>query len=82
VIARLAERTPLDRLELQRLRKRKLWLKDQIVKIETGLDEGITQAVISPLLISVLTNSNLARKRAEARAAKGVRRSCLVLPRV
>jgi len=60
VIARLAERTPLDRLELQWLRKRKLWLKDQIVKIETGLDEGITQAVISPPLISVLTNSNVA----------------------
>jgi hypothetical protein len=37
VIARLAERTPLDQLELQRLKKRKLLLKDQITKIESEL---------------------------------------------
>ena len=37
VIARLAERAPLDQLELQRLKKRKLLLKDQITKIESEL---------------------------------------------
>ena len=37
VIARLAARTPLDQLELQRLKKRKLLLKDQITKIESEL---------------------------------------------
>ncbi len=37
VIARLAERTPLAQLELQRLKKRKLLLKDQITKIESEL---------------------------------------------
>jgi len=37
VIARLAERTPVDQLELQRLKKRKLLLKDQITKIESEL---------------------------------------------
>jgi hypothetical protein len=36
VIARLAERTPVD-LELQRLKKRKLSLKDQITRIESEL---------------------------------------------
>ena len=37
VIARLAERVPIDQLELQRLKKRKLMLKDQIAKIESEL---------------------------------------------
>jgi hypothetical protein len=37
VIARLAEHVPLDQLELQRLKKRKLLLKDQITKIESEL---------------------------------------------
>ena len=37
VIARLAERTPIDQLELQRLKKRKLSLKDRITKIESEL---------------------------------------------
>jgi hypothetical protein len=46
VLARVAERAPVDQLELQRLKKRKLLLKDQIVKLESGLDEGVTQAVI------------------------------------
>jgi len=33
VIARLAERAPFDQLQLQRLKKRKLMLKDQISQI-------------------------------------------------
>jgi hypothetical protein len=37
VIARFAARAPLDQLELQRLKKRKLLLKDQITKIESEL---------------------------------------------
>src|SRR5262249_25423475 len=37
VIARLAERAPFDQLQLQRLKKRKLALKDQIAKIESEL---------------------------------------------
>ena len=37
VIVRLAERAPVDQLELQRLKKRKLLLKDQIAKIESEL---------------------------------------------
>jgi hypothetical protein len=37
IIARLAERAPADQLELQRLKKRKLLLKDQITKIESEL---------------------------------------------
>ena len=37
VIARLAERAPSDQLELQRLKKRKLLLKDQISKLESEL---------------------------------------------
>jgi hypothetical protein len=37
VIARLAERLPFDQLHLQRLKKRKLLLKDQISKIESEL---------------------------------------------
>jgi hypothetical protein len=37
VIARIAERMPFDQLQLQRLKKRKLALKDQISKIESEL---------------------------------------------
>jgi hypothetical protein len=37
VIAQLAERAPFDQLQLQRLKKRKLLLKDQISKIESEL---------------------------------------------
>jgi len=37
VIARIAERAPFDQLRLQRLKKRKLALKDQISKIESEL---------------------------------------------
>jgi hypothetical protein len=36
-IARLAERAPVDQLELQRLKKRKLLLKDRITQIENQL---------------------------------------------
>ena len=37
VIARIAEQVPFDQLRLQRLKKRKLALKDQILKIESQL---------------------------------------------
>ena len=37
VIARLTERAPYDQLQLQRLKKRKLILKDQISHIEGEL---------------------------------------------
>jgi hypothetical protein len=37
VIARIAEQAPFDQLRLQRLKKRKLALKDQISKIESEL---------------------------------------------
>ena len=37
VIARLTERAPYDQLQLQRLKKRKLMLKDMIVKLESEL---------------------------------------------
>jgi hypothetical protein len=37
VIARIAERVPFDQLQLQRLKKRKLALKDQISRIESDL---------------------------------------------
>jgi hypothetical protein len=37
VIARLSERMPYDQLQLQRFKKRKLALKDQISKIESEL---------------------------------------------
>ena len=37
VIARFAESSPVDQLELQRLKKRKLLLKDSIAKIENEL---------------------------------------------
>lgn len=37
VIADIAQRRPFDQLQLQRLKKRKLLLKDQISKIESEL---------------------------------------------
>jgi hypothetical protein len=37
IIARIAERVPFDQLQVQRLKKRKLLLKDQISKIESEL---------------------------------------------
>lgn len=37
VIARIAERAPYDQLQMQRLKKRKLLLKDEISKIESDL---------------------------------------------
>jgi len=37
VIARLLEKAPFDQLQLQRLKKRKLLLKDEISKLESRL---------------------------------------------
>lgn len=37
VIARLAEKQPFDQLQIQRLKKRKLQLKDVILQIESHL---------------------------------------------
>jgi hypothetical protein len=37
IIARLAEKAPFDLLQLQRLKKRKLLLKDQITRLESQL---------------------------------------------
>ncbi len=37
VIARVAERAPFDQLQMQRLKKRKLALKDQIAQLESRL---------------------------------------------
>lgn len=37
VIARIAESAPFDQLQMQRLKKRKLQLKDQIAKVESLL---------------------------------------------
>jgi len=37
VIDRLAHQLPFDQLKLQRLKKRKLMLKDQIAKVESQL---------------------------------------------
>ena len=37
VIARIVESRPFDQLQMQRLKKRKLMLKDQISKIESEL---------------------------------------------
>ena len=37
VIARLTERAPFDQLQMQRLKKRKLMLKDQMAKLESRL---------------------------------------------
>ncbi|MEI8396847.1 MAG: DUF465 domain-containing protein [Rhodospirillaceae bacterium] len=41
VIARLAAEAPFDRLQLQRLKKRKLALKDQITHLESLLHPDI-----------------------------------------
>lgn len=37
IIARLADKAPFDLLQLQRLKKRKLLLKDQIARLESQL---------------------------------------------
>ena len=37
VIARISDQVPFDQLQLQRLKKRKLQLKDEIAKIESAL---------------------------------------------
>ncbi len=37
VIARVSEQAPFDQLQVQRLKKRKLQLKDEIAKIESAL---------------------------------------------
>jgi hypothetical protein len=37
VIARITEEAPFDQLQVQRLKKRKLQLKDQITKVESLL---------------------------------------------
>jgi hypothetical protein len=37
VIARIAESAPFDQLQIQRLKKRKLLLKDQIARLESHL---------------------------------------------
>ena len=37
VIARVSENVPFDQLQVQRLKKRKLQLKDEIAKIESAL---------------------------------------------
>ncbi len=37
VIARIAESVPFDQLQMQRLKKRKLQLKDEIARIESRL---------------------------------------------
>jgi len=41
VIARLTERAPYDQLQLQRLKKRKLVLKDQMSRLEALLHPDI-----------------------------------------
>ena len=35
-IATLTERAPYDQVQVQRLKKRKLWIRDQINKLECG----------------------------------------------
>lgn len=37
VIARLSEHAPVDQLQMQRLKKRKLLLKDRIAQLESDL---------------------------------------------
>ena len=49
VIARLGARAPVDQLELQRLKKRKLLLKDQITKIESELLPDIIAWLSAPV---------------------------------
>jgi hypothetical protein len=41
VIARITETGPFDQLQMQRLKKRKLVLKDQITKLESELHPDI-----------------------------------------
>ncbi len=41
VIARLTEKAPFDQLQLQRLKKRKLGLKDAILRLENELQPDI-----------------------------------------
>jgi hypothetical protein len=41
VIARLAENAPFDHLQVRRLKKRKLALKDQIAQLESALVPNI-----------------------------------------
>jgi hypothetical protein len=41
VIARLTEKAPFDQLQLQRLKKRKLGLKDSIRRLENELQPDI-----------------------------------------
>lgn len=41
VITRLVETTPHDQLQVQRLKKRKLFVKDQIAKLEQQLTPDI-----------------------------------------
>src|SRR3546814_7049932 len=43
VISHLVETRPFDQLQLQRLKKRKLALKDQILKLEDALDRKSTR---------------------------------------
>lgn len=44
-LARLVEQAPFDQLQIQRLKRRKLLLKDMIARIETSLS-GTTSAVV------------------------------------
>ena len=37
VISRVSDELPFDQLRLQRLKKRKLWLKDEIARLENAL---------------------------------------------
>ena len=46
VIARLTERAPYDQLQLQRLKKRKLILKDQIAQVEAELYPDIIELLL------------------------------------
>ncbi len=41
VIARITDTGPFDQLQVQRLKKRKLVLKDQIIKLESELHPDI-----------------------------------------
>lgn len=41
VIARIGEKAPFDQLQVQRLKKRKLVLKDQMLKLESQLIPNI-----------------------------------------
>jgi hypothetical protein len=42
VIDRLIEQAPFDQLQVQRLKKRKLMLKDQILRLESSILPDIT----------------------------------------